>query len=170
MDGVRAFWNGKELLSKQGNEVPCPKWFIEGLPQDVGLDGELWIGRNKYEDLKGVLNSMDNENSLWRSVKYVVFDLPFSSKPYENRMDDLKDINLPPHVRAAEVEQCRGSDHLFKYLTSIVVEKGGEGLMAVEPQSLYTGGRTNRLLKVKVQNDSEVQVLEILPTGLHCLQ
>ena len=45
MDGVRAYWNGEKLISKQAKDISCPNWFIEGLPKEVKLDGELWMGR-----------------------------------------------------------------------------------------------------------------------------
>lgn len=32
LDGVRAFWNGKSLLSRLGNMFPAPNWFLEALP------------------------------------------------------------------------------------------------------------------------------------------
>src|SRR5213078_1892631 len=43
LDGVRAYWDGKQFLSRQGNIYHAPDWFIEGLPT-VPLDGELWLG------------------------------------------------------------------------------------------------------------------------------
>ena len=42
LDGVRAYWDGRQFLSRQGNLYHAPDWFIKGLPQ-VPLDGELWI-------------------------------------------------------------------------------------------------------------------------------
>ena len=44
LDGVRAYWDGKQFLSRQGNLFHAPQWFIDGLP-GIALDGELWIGR-----------------------------------------------------------------------------------------------------------------------------
>src|SRR5678810_639066 len=32
LDGVRAYWDGKQFLSRQGNIYYAPDWFIEGLP------------------------------------------------------------------------------------------------------------------------------------------
>lgn len=40
LDGVRAYWDGKQFLSRQGNLYLAPEWFVAGLP-DVPLDGEL---------------------------------------------------------------------------------------------------------------------------------
>ena len=42
MDGVRAFWNGKKLLSRHGKEINCPAWFLEGCAakESVAATGE----------------------------------------------------------------------------------------------------------------------------------
>ena len=32
LDGVRAFWNGSQLLSRLGNPFAAPEWFTKGLP------------------------------------------------------------------------------------------------------------------------------------------
>ena len=44
-----------------------------------------------------------------------------------------------------------GSDHLLNHLNDIV-RKGGEGLMLVKPQSFHFEGRTDSVLKVKVND------------------
>ena len=44
MDGVRAYWNGEKMISRQGTVIPCPLWFISALPTNISFDGELWDG------------------------------------------------------------------------------------------------------------------------------
>ena len=75
MDGIRAYWNGKKLLSKQGYEIRTPKFFVQDLP-NIDLDGELWLGRDSYETLRAILRL--NKETNWTRVKYVLFDLPAS--------------------------------------------------------------------------------------------
>src|SRR5437879_1085254 len=48
LDGVRAYWDGKQFLSRQGNRYFAPDWFVAGLPLEP-LDGELWIGRKQFQ-------------------------------------------------------------------------------------------------------------------------
>jgi len=47
---------------------------------------------------------------------------------------------------------------------------GGEGVIVNAPNSFYVAGRTNTILKVKLFEDAEVRLLEVLPTGLKCEQ
>ena len=46
LDGVRAYWDGRQFLSRLGNLFHAPDWFVDGFPS-VPLDGELWIDRRK---------------------------------------------------------------------------------------------------------------------------
>lgn len=41
-DGIRATWDGKNLISRTGVPIPAPQWFTDQLPKDLQLDGELW--------------------------------------------------------------------------------------------------------------------------------
>lgn len=39
LDGVRAYWDGKDFISRLGNRYHAPDWFTAGLPE-TPLDGE----------------------------------------------------------------------------------------------------------------------------------
>src|SRR5215212_1728300 len=91
MDGVRAYWNGSQLLSRHGKPLDVPQWFTQQLPSDTPLDGELWMGRGRYEKLMSVINLKHSDNNnQWNEVGYYVFDLPSSKEPYEERMAKLQ--------------------------------------------------------------------------------
>src|SRR5690348_4791102 len=82
LDGFRAYWNGKKLLSRSGKDIATPSWFTSTLPSNKSLDGELWMGRDTYEKLRAILNSaVSMEDERWQQVKYMVFDLPGSKQP-----------------------------------------------------------------------------------------
>lgn len=48
LDGVRCFWNGSTMYSRNGNKFFPPKWFKDALPKDLALDGELWTKRDDF--------------------------------------------------------------------------------------------------------------------------
>src|SRR5713226_1892342 len=89
LDGVRAFWDGKQFLSRQGNVYHAPDWFLEGLPA-VPLDGELWIDRKRFQRTVSIVRRQD-KSDLWNAVRYLVFDAPAAASPFEVRMDFLKE-------------------------------------------------------------------------------
>ena len=148
MDGMRAYWNGHTLLSKYGNKITHPTWFISEFPRDTLLDGELWLGRGKYELLIGILSS-SIENAAWKRISYVVFDSPSFQGPYERRIEQLKYLNFHEPITLIGLQQCQGNSHIRQQLEAIL-GVGGEGLMAHHPKSRYVEGRTTNLLKIKV--------------------
>src|SRR5688572_4849780 len=85
LDGIRAYWDGTRLVSKQSKVISCPNWFVEGFPK-MEMDGELWMGRGQYETLMATISSTNLESDSWKSIQYVVFDLPKLEASYEERM------------------------------------------------------------------------------------
>ena len=48
LDGVRAYWDGRQLWSKHAHPFAAPPEFIAELPS-FPLEGELWGGRGSFE-------------------------------------------------------------------------------------------------------------------------
>ena len=48
LDGVRCFWNGTTMYTRNGNLFYPPDWFKDMLPKDLALDGELWTKRDDF--------------------------------------------------------------------------------------------------------------------------
>lgn len=169
LDGVRAYWDGKQFISRQGNVYMAPDWFVEDLPPDIHLDGELWIARKAFQKTVSIVRRQD-KNKEWEAVKYVVFDAPQVDDVFEARMaylQQLLDEIQPRYARPHEQERCKSSEHLLEELKR-VESFGGEGLMLRQPQSKYEQGRSSTLLKVKTFHDADARVLEHLPgTGKH---
>lgn len=54
LDGVRAYWDGTQLISRGGNKYNAPAAFVAGLPA-YALDGELWLGRKKFQECVSIV-------------------------------------------------------------------------------------------------------------------
>src|SRR5205085_2168551 len=137
LDGVRAYWTGREFLSRLGNRYHAPDWFVAGLP-DTPLDGERWGGRKPFQRAVSIVRRIDSGQE-WREMAFVVFDAPALAAPFEDRLAvcrDLLQAGAPPHARLHEHEQCRDLEHLRAELERVEA-LGGEGLMLRRPRSLY---------------------------------
>jgi DNA ligase-1 len=159
LDGVRAYWDGKQFLSRNGNVYYAPDWFIEGLP-DLPLDGELWLGRKKFQRAVSIARRQD-KSEHWRELRYLVFDAPTQTGGFEERTGFLNDLFARKKLEfaAAHAHQlCRDLNHLRSELARIE-GLGGEGLMLREPRSKYAAGRSTTLLKVKTFHDAEATVI-----------
>jgi DNA ligase-1 len=159
LDGVRAYWDGKQFLSRQGNLYHAPDWFIEGLPTEP-LDGELWIARKAFQRTVGVVRRQD-KTDLWKDVRFLVFDAPALTDPFEDRMKYLSEQFRSwklPYAEPLSQTLCSSIDHLREELARIE-SLGGEGLMLRQPGSKYVAGRSTTLYKVKTFHDAEAMVV-----------
>lgn len=163
-DGVRAVWDGKTLRFRSGRPVGAPQWFIAKLPRE-SLDGELWLGRRRFESLSGIVRKNEPEDEEWRQIKYMIFELPEAPGTFAERARGIKEIvarvNWPQLIA---VEQFHVADRAaLKRKLDEVVRGGGEGLMLHLADARYTTGRSDVLLKLKPLQDTEAVVLEHIP-------
>lgn len=159
LDGVRAYWDGKNFISRQGNVFHAPEWFKAGLP-DFPLDGELWMGRKMFQKTLSVVRSA-GAGERWKQITYVVFDQPTHTGKFEDRMVFLLELEAnirAPHMRVLRQEQVHHLNHLLKKMEEVVAE-GGEGMMIREPGSAYVVGKSSTLLKIKPFKDAEATVI-----------
>lgn len=160
-DGVRAYWNGEQFISRQGHIYPAPHWYIKDLP-DYPLDGELWLGRGQFDKLSGIVRTQIPNDEDWKSVRFMVFDLP----KYEGRFDQrLQALNLlqstktlPTWVEVVKQWKIESEMLLLEQLDAFVTQ-GAEGLMLHDGNSLYAAIRSDDLIKLKPILDSEGVVL-----------
>src|SRR5437588_1391444 len=90
LDGVRAYWDGKQFFSRLGNLYHAPDWFIAGLP-NVPLDGELWLGRKQFQRAVSIVRRQD-KNDLWKEMRFLVFDAPAVDGEFEQRLCFVQDL------------------------------------------------------------------------------
>jgi DNA ligase 1 len=160
LDGVRAYWDGRQFLSRQGNLYHAPDWFVAGLP-NVPLDGELWLGRRMFQRAVSIVRRHD-QSDLWRQISYLVFDAPAVEKGFEGRLQFVREClgqNQHSFARPHEHAVCQGVDHLREELSRLEA-LGAEGLMLRRAGSRYESGRSATLLKVKTFHDAEARVLK----------
>ena len=84
LDGMRGYWNGKQLLTRQGNIISNPKWFTINWPNRV-MDGELWIKRNHFQQtLSCIRKKTVNAGNLY-ALWYLTFQSMVAALTNEKR-------------------------------------------------------------------------------------
>ena len=158
LDGVRARWDGKKLLSRNGNPFAAPEWFTAGFPARA-LDGELWIRRGAFERVSGAVRRKSPHDG-WRDIRYFVFDLPDSPEPFARRAGEIRrmvearpDLSHRDFVPQAEIADRAALAGRF----AEVVARGGEGLMLRKKDSV--GGAESDLVKLKPHDDADAVVI-----------
>ena len=164
LDGVRAYWNGRQLLSRQGYPIQAPAWFTQALPNQP-LDGELWIGRGKFDQVSAAVRRYQPDEQQWRQIRFVLFDLPASPLPFEQRYRLLQQLNnqiAQPHIQVIRHQRVDSTDQLMQSLQQYL-NQGAEGLMLNLGSAHYQPGRSSALLKLKTFFDAEARVVGHLP-------
>ena len=164
LDGVRGRWDGRRLWTRGGHEIDAPAWFTAGWPR-VPMDGELWMGRGRFDEVSGVVRARDADDTDWRRVKFMVFDLPAHGGPFQARVLHVRsllgdaDIAWLQPVRQFQVGDVAELDGRLDR----IVDAGGEGLMLHHRDSIYRNGRSELLVKYKRHDDAEARVIAHLP-------
>ncbi len=163
-DGVRAQWDGHVLRFRGGGRVPAPAWFTEHFPA-VPLDGELWIARDRFDALLGIVRRSEPVDAEWRQVRYLVFELPGAAGDFSARIRQMRTIAELAGVPWLQVvEQTRVADRIaLLQRLDAVVRAGGEGLMLHRADAPYLTGRSDALLKLKPWQDAEAVVVGHVP-------
>ncbi|MDT8407510.1 MAG: DNA ligase [Methylococcales bacterium] len=163
LDGVRARWNGRQLLSKKGHSFPAPAWFVKGFP-DTALDGELWSARGEYQKIISIV-SREQAHEGWRQIKFMVFDLPDDDRSFTHRLAQMQVLatqSAAPYLDVIEQFRVANEAELMQTLDKVVAE-GGEGLMLHHQDARYHPGRSQHLLKLKPYQDAEAVVIGYTP-------
>lgn len=159
LDGVRAFWTGKKLISRNGKEFMAPKWFTKDFPP-FAIDGELWSKRDDFERISSI-TSKSKPHEGWREITYNIFEVPKQSGGLLARVKVLQRyLKKQPHqyIRIIKQIECKDTKHLKTFLKEIQ-SKGGEGVVVRNPLALYIDKRTKEALKVKSFEDTECKVI-----------
>ena len=158
LDGIRAYWNGKHLISRGGKIIHAPKWFTKDYPP-FEIDGELWTKRGDFDHISSIVR--DNIPSKeWHQITHNIFEVPNAKgnlferlkkvKPYESKI-----IRIIPQIPLKSKKEMQKFLHL-------VESKGGEGVVVRDPNAPYIDKRTSKALKVKSFYDTECKVIQVL--------
>lgn len=173
-DGYRALYYNGVFRSRARNLYRAPEWFTKDYPRDVLLDGELFVERGGFSVVASTLKKKIPVDDEWKRVKFMVYDLPLSDKNYTERYHDLKellgasDTQTQTEIKTAFATKFKSmylvkqyklesNEQLMKFYT-IIIQKGGEGVVIRDSNSKYIKRRTKKVLKLKPSHDAEAVV------------
>ncbi|GLX83995.1 ATP-dependent DNA ligase [Thalassotalea loyana] len=157
LDGVRGYWDGRKLMTRNGHEIIAPTKFTAGWPE-VSLDGELWWERGAFDKTSGCIRSKDIK-PCWQHITFNIFDLPKHNGTFTERVDAMQTIcqsYRKTSIRCIEQSKVNSIAALNDKLQK-VIDQGGEGLMLHLATAMYEAKRVNHLFKLKpVYTDTAV--------------
>jgi len=164
LDGVRGYWNGKQLVTRQGNFINSPLWFTQGWPS-FAIDGELWIDRGQFQAVLSCVSRQkvetSKQKSCWKRLRFMMFDLPWHQGAFTARVKQMQSLLIePPSPYLAMVNQIQLKDlKALDAKLNTVIAAQGEGLMLHLASAHYKVGRNSALMKFKKNQDAEAIVI-----------
>lgn len=162
LDGVRAYWDGENLLSRQGKKLNAPLSFTKNFPK-FALDGELYSKELKFEEIQATVMDKLPDEKAWGRLKFHIFDVPEASGGLLDRLEVLaKFLKNKPNQNLIIIKQIKMRDNAqFLKFTESIIAKGGEGAVVREPNAPYERKRSKNALKFKKFKDAECEVIAI---------
>lgn len=159
LDGVRGYWDGQRLFTRQGNPIWAPSWFTAEFPA-IAMDGELWLGRGQFEAISSLIRQASPKDADWQNVRFMVFDLPTTKGSFEERYHKMQTLIAGKSVYLQVIEQFSVASvaALYQTLDSLVA-LGAEGLILHRRTAIYTPGRNANVMKLKPYLDAEATVI-----------
>jgi len=164
LDGVRGHWDGKQLVTRQGNRIKSPSWFTQHWPT-LPIDGELWLDRGEFQGLLSCVSKkhpdINKKKSCWKDVRFMMFDLPKHQGVFGERVKKMQSllISVPsPYLAMIDQVQLKDISALDTKLNN-VINAQGEGLMLHLASAYYQPGRNSALMKLKKHQDAEATII-----------
>jgi DNA ligase-1 len=165
LDGVRGYWTGTQFIShRAGNPFTPPAEFIVNFPP-FALDGELYLGRGKFQKGESAVVTRSSVSPVWKELHYMIFDVPDAHGGLMARLNVAKDWfrdHPSQYIKFVQQTPCTSVAQMKTMLTEVVA-MGGEGLMLHKADAPYERKRSNTLLKVKLAEDDEAELIGYTP-------
>lgn len=163
LDGVRGYWDGTRMLSKNGNVLHPPALFLRDLPP-FPLEGELWGGRGSFERTVSIVKRQHPHDG-WLDLQFAIFDVPLASGGFSKRIEQASKWFRAHPSRFAHVIPQQLITHPDQLRAELgrIEGLGGEGLIVRNPAACYTSGRSRDILKVKNFYDMEAVIIGHIP-------
>ena len=155
LDGIRGYWDGKTLRTKNNHIIYAPSYFTKNFPP-FALDGELWTKRGDFETIQSIVLD-DIPSAKWKILTYNVFEVPNAEGNFTTRLSKVQPYH-EKYLKVIKQIRCKDKTQLQTFLKEIEA-KGGEGVIIKNPILDYFSGRSAQILKVKSFKDMEGEVI-----------
>jgi len=155
LDGIRAYWSGKELISRGGKIIHAPEYFTKDFPH-FALDGELWSKRGEFDHISSIVRDTIPSKE-WHEISYNIFEVPNAVGGLFERLKKAEPYRSKILIIVPQIN-IQSKEHMQIFLKTLE-EKGAEGIVLRDSNATYIAKRTSKALKVKSFLDTECIVV-----------
>lgn len=158
LDGVRGYWDGEQLFTRQNKIINAPHYFLRDFPP-FAIDGELFTERNQFEKISSIVRSKKDKG--WENMKLYVFDVPNAQGNLFERLAVLQEYlakNPTPYIQIIEQIPIKTKQQVQEFLQQVEKQQG-EGIVLRNPNAPYERKRSSQILKLKTALDEECTVI-----------
>lgn len=137
-DGIQGIWDGQNLLTRDGNKINAPRWWLAGLPKRA-IVGELWAGRGRFEAVQSIV-CRHTPDDRWASILFMVFKGGKGA--------------LGPYARSVEHHRPESNECFFDFYNDVIAG-GGEGVVLTDADG--------EQYKLKPIQDDDGELIDIVP-------
>lgn len=92
------------LWSRYGNPYMAPEWFLDALPKNVSLDGELYAGHGNFQYVQKATRKDVPEDDRWEGIAYHVFGCPTFAQVLQDGL--IKLSGNVTYIRQIDANEC----------------------------------------------------------------
>ena len=89
------------LWSRYGNPIQAPDWFLDQLPPNEPLDGELYAGRGNFQLTQTIVRRDDPNAGDWSKITFTAFGAPTFGSVFQSGL--IKNANF---LREIDLKEC----------------------------------------------------------------
>lgn len=159
LDGIRGYWDGKELYSKGGYLLHPPAYFIKNFPP-FPIDGELFSQRGEFENISSIVRSTQQDKG-WYKLKLHVFEVPNTHGNLFERLNRLKHylvLHPSSYIQIIPQYPIQNKQQALDFLEG-VKNNNGEGIVVRNPHAPAQTSLTTQVLKIKPVSQGTCKVI-----------
>ncbi len=138
-----------------------PKWSDKLKIDDVWLDGELFTSKYSFNRVNGLLKKQSKslkDQQVLREIKYYIYDIVVPGFGYDERAQQLNYF-VSEDVIVVQSTILQATEEMLQLALEEALDRGQEGLMIRQIDMPYQNKRTWQLMKYKVFEDDEFEII-----------
>jgi DNA ligase-1 len=156
LDGLRAVYKDGNLYTRNGHVIQGMSHITSQLKNHCPLDGELTIPGQHFQVASGKVRG----HADCPEVYFNVFDMPFTSHPFSERLGYLEAINWGGHdqIKLVKHSFVTSLDKVQRNMDKAIAA-GYEGLVLKTPDHIYQTKRSGDWCKIKLVESEDLPVI-----------